>query len=197
MSSPPPQQPTGWGQPPPPPKPKPGGLPWYQRFWWAIALVALLLGAMMAAAAEPQPETQTRTVPQVSVEERPVFKEDCDYPALNDRAVCRRYMDDFEDRVRKAAAASSATTTAPKPRPTSPPPATIEDGTWAVPDEVKPGTYVSDGGEGCYWARLRSLSGSVDAIIANSISPGRQRVSIAGTDKAFETSNCATWRKVG
>ena len=36
----------------------------------------------------------------------------------------------------------------------------------------------------------------VDAIIANSISPGRQRVTIARTDKAFETSNCDTWRKV-
>lgn len=140
-------------------------------------------------------EPQTRTVTQVSVEPRPVFKEDCEYPALSDRAACQGYMDDFEERVRKSAAASTTPTTA-RPKPTTPAPATIEDGTWAVPDEVKPGTYASNGGEGCYWARLRSLSGSVDAIIANSISPGRQRVSIARTDKAFETSNCATWRKV-
>jgi hypothetical protein len=132
----------------------------------------------------------------VSVEERPVFKENCEYPALNDRAACQGYMDDFEQRVRKAAAASAPTTTAPKPKPTQPPAATIEDGTWAVPDEVKPGTYVSDGGEACYWARLRDLSGSLNSIIANSISPGRQRVTIARTDKAFETTNCAPWRKV-
>ena len=88
------------------------------------------------------------------------------------------------------------TTTTAKPKPTTPPPATIDEGTWAVPSEVKPGTYVSAGGESCYWARLRNTSGSLDSIIANSINPGRQRVTVRSTDKAFETTGCPTWRKV-
>jgi hypothetical protein len=196
MSSPPPQQPAGWGPLPPPPKPKTDHLPWYQRFWWAIALVALLVGAMMAAAADPAPEPETRTVTQVS--ERPMFTAECEKVENEfERRQCERIVAGYEKSLQAPPTTEAPTTTRPKPKPTTPPSATIEDGTWAVPNEVKPGTYVSDGGEGCYWARLRSLSGSVDAIIANSISPGRQRVSIAPTDKAFETRNCASWRKVG
>jgi hypothetical protein len=67
----------------------------------------------------------------------------------------------------------------------------------AVPDEVKPGTYVSDGGEGCYWARLRDLTGGLNSIIANGGDVGRQRVTILRSDKGFKTSDCGVWRKVG
>ena len=186
----------GWGPPPPPPTPG-SDLSWYQRFWWAVALGALLLGLALGAAGGEEPAARTKTVTQVSVHERPAFRENCEYGVLEEVTKCRAYMDDFEARVRKAATASAPTTTAPKPKPTTPPTATIEDGTWAVPGEVKPGTYISNGGEGCYWARLRDLSGGLNSIIANSISPGRQRVTIARTDKAFETSNSDTWRKVG
>jgi hypothetical protein len=83
------------------------------------------------------------------------------------------------------------------PKPTQPPAATIEQGTWAVPDEVKPGTYVSDGGDGCYWARLRDLTGGINSIIANGGDVGRQRVTILRSDKGFETNECGVWRKVG
>jgi len=76
------------------------------------------------------------------------------------------------------------------------PPPSIR-GTWAVPDEVKPGTYVSDGGEGCYWARLRDLTGGINSIIANGGDVGRQRVTILRSDKGFETNECGVWRKVG
>jgi hypothetical protein len=150
----------------------------------------LILGGVIGASrsgSEPQTrvEVQERTVPS--------FLDDCnDYPDPIDKRDCGRW----QSKTVEDAQAAVPATTAPKPKPTTPPAATIEDGTWAVPDEVKPGTYASDGGEGCYWARLRNLSGSVDAIIANSISPGRQRVTIARTDKAFETSNCDSWRKV-
>jgi hypothetical protein len=181
----------GWGPPPPPP-PQPKRRKAWHETWWIVGIIGFLVGLLLASAAEPTPGVQTR----VETQERtvPSFVEDCNkYPDPIDKRDCGRWQSKTVEDAQGAVPA----TTAPKPKPTTPPAATIEDGTWAVPDEVKPGTYVSDGGEGCYWARLRNLSGSVDAIIANSISPGRQRVTIARTDKAFETSNCDVWRKVG
>lgn len=71
---------------------------------------------------------------------------------------------------------------------------TIPEGTHRVPQDVKPGTYRTSGGEGCYWARLSSLDG--DSIIANNLSDGPMTVTIKRTDKGFETSNCADWKKV-
>lgn len=70
------------------------------------------------------------------------------------------------------------------------------DGTYEVGVDIKPGKYKSAGGEGCYWARLRSLNGDLDAIIANQFGNGPQAVTIKKSDKGFETSNCAAWRKV-
>ena len=60
---------------------------------------------------------------------------------------------------------------------------------------MKPGTYVTSGGEGCYWARLKGFGGH--DIIANDLSAGRARVTISPTDKGFETQGCGDWRKVG
>jgi hypothetical protein len=40
-----PRPPAGWGQLPPPRPPGTSGLPWYQRWWWVVALAAFLLGA--------------------------------------------------------------------------------------------------------------------------------------------------------
>ena len=71
-----------------------------------------------------------------------------------------------------------------------------DDGIYLVGTDIKPGTY-RNGPEGdCYWARLRNTNGDLDSIIANN-NGGNQVVTIKRTDKAFETSNCGTWRKVG
>ena len=71
------------------------------------------------------------------------------------------------------------------------------NGTFSVPGDVKPGTYKTDGGDFCYWARLRSLDGEFSSIIANNISPtGPQTVTIKSTDKGFKTTSCGLWRKV-
>jgi hypothetical protein len=172
-----------------------GKQPWYNR-GWVIALAAFLLGAIVGSAGAGGSETEVRTVTQVS--ERPVWTPECDQlQNQSERRQCEGIMEGYNKSLQSATTATTVPPTTTAPKATQPPAATIEDGTWAVPGEVKPGTYVSNGGEGCYWARLRNLSGGVDSIITNSISPGRQRVSIARTDKAFETSNCNTWRKVG
>ena len=67
------------------------------------------------------------------------------------------------------------------------------DGTYRVGKEVRPGTWRSRGGDGCYWARLKNFSGSLSAILANKNASGPTVVTILPTDKGFETSRCADW----
>jgi len=172
-----PGPPPGWGQPPPPPPPpagRPPKPPFYRRGWFP--LVTFLVGALVGVASagggsDPQ---AVRTVTVTSVVYRP-------QPTS----------------IQKVPAAGQTTTTTPKPAATAAPAATIEDGAWSVPGEVKPGTYRTTGGEGCYWARLKGFSGDLDDVIANGLPNGPARVTIARTDKGFTTSRCAPWRKVG
>lgn len=88
----------------------------------------------------------------------------------------------------------------PAPAPAPPAKATIPgDGTFLVPDDVKPGTYksVKPSSGNCYWARLKSPDGAgVDDIIANNNSAGPSVVNIGGTDKAFQTQGCEEWVKI-
>lgn len=71
------------------------------------------------------------------------------------------------------------------------------DGTYEVGKDIQPGTYVSstpDSGN-CYWARMKGMSGSFGDIIANNNSAGQSVVTIASTDKVFETSGCNDWSR--
>lgn len=105
-----------------------------------------------------------------------------------------------------APAASTPTAAAPASSAPAPPPPpagnSIGEGTWSVPDQVKPGTYrttVPADSFGCYWARLKDLSGGADAIIANGTADkgASTNVRIAATDKGFQSQGCGTWTKVG
>lgn len=71
----------------------------------------------------------------------------------------------------------------------------IGDGTYVVGSDIPPGTYSSNGGSGCYWARLASLN--TEDIIDNNISDGPQTVEILPSDKAFLTEGCGDWHRVG
>jgi hypothetical protein len=76
------------------------------------------------------------------------------------------------------------------------------DGVFKVPDQIKPGKYVSvvpDDSFGCYWARLTGTSGDIHSIIANDVAnAGNQvRVTIKTTDKYFETNGCGPWKPEG
>lgn len=71
--------------------------------------------------------------------------------------------------------------------------ATISDGTWIVGKDIKPGIYKAE--NVLYWARLKSLSGELDAIIANGNPQGQAYVEIKKSDKAFKTQG-GTWTKI-
>jgi hypothetical protein len=68
------------------------------------------------------------------------------------------------------------------------------EGTFIVGIDIKPGTYRSSEGDGCYWARLRGFAGTLGEIIANDFrSSGHATVTIKSSDKGFKSSNCGTW----
>ena len=73
--------------------------------------------------------------------------------------------------------------------------ASFGDGTMKVGSHIQPGTYRASGvaGRSCYWARLSDFTGSLDGIIANSLSTNV--VTISPSDVGFTSSNCGTWTK--
>jgi hypothetical protein len=68
-------------------------------------------------------------------------------------------------------------------------------GTYIVNTDITPGTYSAPGSDTCYWARLSGFGGSTSSIIANNFSSGSVVVTIAATDKGFESNGCGTFTK--
>ena len=118
-----PQHPAGWGSPPPPRPPKPNGLRWYQRWWWAVALAAFLLGVAAAGISQPEREPEIRTVTQVS--ERPVWTPECEkIPNQSERQRCERIIAGYDKSLQSATttttvAPTTATTRRPRPATTT------------------------------------------------------------------------------
>jgi hypothetical protein len=111
-----PQPPAGWGLPPPPRPPRVNGLPWYQRWWWAVALAAFLLGVAAAGVSQPEPEPEIRTVTQVS--ERPVWTPECEkIQNQSERRQCERIIAGYDKSLQSAATTTVAPTTATTRRP--------------------------------------------------------------------------------
>ena len=72
---------------------------------------------------------------------------------------------------------------------------TFGNGVWEVGKEIMPGTYTTNGGTSCYWARTRNLNGGIGGIIANGNPSGHVVVTIEPTDKGFTTQGCGTWTR--
>jgi hypothetical protein len=68
-------------------------------------------------------------------------------------------------------------------------------GTYIVNTDIKPGTYSAPGGTTCYWARLSGFGGTLHNLIANENPTGHTVVTIAATDKGFESVGCGTFKK--
>jgi hypothetical protein len=69
------------------------------------------------------------------------------------------------------------------------------DGIWRVRKDIRPGTYRTAGGRGCYWAILADFRGG---IVENNVTLRKapQVVSILRSDVGFESDDCGTWRRV-
>lgn len=67
----------------------------------------------------------------------------------------------------------------------------IRPGTYIVGSDIQPGIYTGNAGEGlfgtCYWERLKDLSGSFDAILANDNGVGNFYLEIRQGDYALKT----------
>ena len=68
-------------------------------------------------------------------------------------------------------------------------------GVYLVGSQIAPTTYRSTNAIStyCSWQRLKNLSGALSGVIESGIGKGQQIVTIASTDKAFQTSGCGTW----
>lgn len=83
---------------------------------------------------------------------------------------------------------------APPPPPPPPGQGEFGDGTWRVPDEIKPGLYRNtDSSEHCYWERLSGFSGELRDIIANGIANQRFIVEVTPSDTGFSSTRCGRW----
>ena len=73
------------------------------------------------------------------------------------------------------------------------------DGTFLVGKDIQAGTYRSEGKNtyGCYWARLSDTTGEGSAIIANGNAQSPAIVKVTAGDKAFQTTDCKPWKKIG
>ena len=74
---------------------------------------------------------------------------------------------------------------------------TFGDGTYVVGTDIQAGTYQTQGGAGCYWARLSGLDGTDDEIIYSTYATSSSVVQIKPTDVAFESINCGAWLAYG
>ena len=86
---------------------------------------------------------------------------------------------------------SAAPNPTPTPIPTATPTPSIRPGTYAVGQDIDPGTYVGIAGTGvldtCYWARLRGVSGALDDILANDNAMGQFYIEVLEGDGYLET----------
>src|SRR5439155_26639610 len=70
----------------------------------------------------------------------------------------------------------------------------FSNGIFQVGPDVRPGTYrTRGGGDGCYFARLKGFSGSLEDVLANDSAVGPAVVTILPTDRGFQSDNCSTW----
>ena len=71
--------------------------------------------------------------------------------------------------------------------------ATFKDGIWEVGEDIAPGTYRTLGAEGCYWSRLRRLTGRQRDVIVDENTAGPAIVTIKRRDVGFESARCRSW----
>ncbi|WP_018180118.1 hypothetical protein [Jongsikchunia kroppenstedtii] len=159
-------------EPPTPPAPP------AQRVWpWVLlAVAAFVIGAVLGAAGMSSSKKSASNTQTVTVQAQPTTETQTTTITASTTTTT------------SSGTSSSATSSA-----ASGPRTSFGDGTWMVGSGIEPGTYSTDGGDGCYWARLGGLSGATDDILANDNASGPATVTISGTDAAFQSQDCGTW----
>jgi hypothetical protein len=69
------------------------------------------------------------------------------------------------------------------------------DGIYIVGSDIEPGTYRTNGGRGCYFARLSGFGGTLGEIIANENTDAPAIVTISPSDRGFKSVRCGVWTK--
>jgi hypothetical protein len=158
--------------PPPPPAPSTPGKPVWKRWWlWAgVVAVLVVIGAIAAGSTSDSSNEAASSSPTTEPAEEPSPTESAE----------------------PTSEPIEAPTEEPSPEPEGP---TIEDGTWLVPDEVKPGIYrAAAPGTDCYWERVKNFTGGLNSIIANGNAGGGPIViEIAKSDNGFTSDGCGPW----
>lgn len=186
--------------PAPPPPPPHGSQPTIvakrPRKWpWVLGVIgAFVLGGAAGYGGTPEPEIVTK---QVEIEVEPADMDER-RAVLDDReAELDQRSSELDERdeelqtlaseldERDEALTATEQEVAENTIPGS--------GIYLVGEDIKPGTYRSDGAR-CYWARLSGTSGEFEHIIANDNVEGTAYVTIAESDVAFETSRCGEWK---
>jgi hypothetical protein len=78
------------------------------------------------------------------------------------------------------------------------PPGRAPDGTYLVPEDIRPGLYQTDGhgdGTGCYWETDRNLSGDFNAIVSNDNIDGPTTIQLGSNVRAFKVNGGCLWHE--
>jgi hypothetical protein len=81
---------------------------------------------------------------------------------------------------------------------TPPPKRSFSDGTYLVPEDIRPGLYQTDGhgdGTGCYWETDRNLSGDFNAIVSNDNIDGPTTIQLGSNVRAFKVNGGCLWHE--
>lgn len=191
------------GPPPPPPQSsrtmqsakKP-------RIWpWIIGVVAALgIGGAVGYGGTPEPEIITK---EVEIEVEPADMDDRRAELDDLEAELEQRSSELDERsdeldTRAAELQTLASELDERDEALTATETQIEENTipgsgiYLVGEDIKPGTYRSNGSD-CYWARLSGTSGESNEIITNNVVEGTAYVTIATSDVAFETSRCGEW----
>ncbi len=68
-------------------------------------------------------------------------------------------------------------------------------GTWAVHDEILPGTYVAPIREGvtCFWSRMSGFTGQLEDLLASDVAVGHAVMTLNDYDAGFYSDGCEEW----
>lgn len=92
--------------------------------------------------------------------------------------------------------ATSTPSNTPTPIPTDTPTGPRDqfgDGVWRVGVDIIAGTYRTEGGEFCYWERMKDFKAVFESIIANGNSAGPIVIQIEPGDAGFKAQGCGVW----